>query len=376
MATALFVVGAVVAVSSWATLLATFVLPRGRSFYSAPSRIVTRVVRLGFIAIARLLSRYEAKDSILATVGPVALLAQLAAILGSIVVAFAFMDYRWAHSLGLAFGESASAVFTLGLARIAGSANDVVLVLAAASGAIAIALQIGYLPTIYQSFSRRETLVTLMESRAGIPAWGPEVLMRHQLVSTIDALPALYRSWEGWAAEVAESHTTQPVLMYFRSPEPGFSWVLALLAILDAASMHLAVSPERAPSEARLCLRMGFTCLRRLAATLGWPYMKDPHPDSPIDLEYESFAAAVAQLERYGFPLERTAAEAWPHFKGWRVNYEQIAYRFADYLVAPHAPWSGGRKHLSEALVLPDRPPHRTPGGDNFYDRSFRDGAT
>ncbi|HWD24746.1 MAG TPA: hypothetical protein VG368_04725 [Acidimicrobiales bacterium] len=375
MNTALFVLGALVAASTWATLLATFVLPRGQSVYSAPSRLTTRMVRLCFVGISRMLPSFGAKDSVLALVGPIALLAQLALILGSIVVGFAFMDLRWSGSFGLAFGESSSAVFTLGLSRIAGSANDVVLVLAAASGAIAIALQIGYLPTIYQSFARRETLVTLMESRAGIPAWGPEVLIRHQLVATLDALPGLYRAWEGWAAEVAESHTTQPVLMFFRSPEPGFSWVLALLAILDAAALHLAVAPDIAPSEARLCLRMGFTALNRLGGTLGWAIEADPHPDAPIALEFSSFEAAFVQLKRFDFPCERSAVDAWPHFKGWRVNYEQMAYRFADYLMAPHSPWSGPRRHLDETLVLPDRPPHRNPNGDLLFDFQLREGS-
>jgi hypothetical protein len=350
------------------------VLPRGRSLFSSPTRLVTRAVRALFVGLSRTVPSFSMKDSVLALVGPVALLAQLATILGLLLVGFACMDYWWAGSFSLAFGESAAGIFTLGLVRIAGSTNDVVLVLAAASGAIAIALQIGYLPTIYQSFARRESLVTLMESRAGIPAWGPEVLLRHQLVSTIDALPELYRAWEGWSAEVAESHTTLPVLMYFRSPEPGYSWVLALLAVLDAASLHLAVSPSQAPSEARLCLRMGFTALRRLARTLAWRVDFDPRPDAPLLLEYSAFEAAVAQLERSGFPVERAAAEAWPHFKGWRVNYEMVAYRFADYLMAPHAPWSGPRSHLDEAITLPDRPPHRSPDGDLISDNRWREG--
>ena len=374
MSVALFIVGVALVVATWATLLATFVLPRGRSLFSAPSRLATRGVRALLVGCSSLVASFSKKDSVLALVGPVALLVQLAALLGSLLVGFAFMDYRWAGSFSLAFGESAAGVFTLGLTKIAGSTNDVVLVLAAASGAVAIALQIGYLPTIYQSFARREALVTLMESRAGIPAWGPEVLIRHQLVSTIDSLPDLYKAWETWAAEVAESHTTQPVLIYFRSPEPGFSWVLALLAVLDAASLHLAVLPNQAPSEARLCLRMGFTALRRLGRTLGWEIDHDPRPESPILLEYSAFEAAVAQLERFGFPIERSAAEAWPHFKGWRVNYETLAYRFADYLIAPHAPWSGPRAHLDETITLPDRPPHRAPDGDVVYDSRLRDG--
>src|SRR6202042_2948825 len=101
-----------------------------------------------------------------------------------------------------------------------------------------------------------------LESRAGSPAWGPELLARHRLVGIVDQLPSLYADWERWAADVAESHTTYPVLIYFRSSRPLDSWVLSLLAILDSAALYLALAPSRAPSEARLCLRMGYTCLR------------------------------------------------------------------------------------------------------------------
>jgi len=55
----------------------------------------------------------------------------------------------------------------------------------------------------------------------------------------------------------------------------------------------------------------------------------------PIDLTFEEFAEAVAMLEQVGFPLERSAEEAWPDFRGWRVNYETVAYRQADRLTAP-----------------------------------------
>ena len=89
-----------------------------------------------------------------------------------------------------------------------------------------VALQIAYLPALYSSFNRREGLVALLESRAGVPAWGPELLARHQLVGINDTLPELYAGWEVWAADVAESHTTYPVLLLFRSPEPWYSWLL------------------------------------------------------------------------------------------------------------------------------------------------------
>jgi hypothetical protein len=240
---------------------------------------------------------------------------------------------------------------------------------------VAIALQIGYLPAIYQAFNRRESLVTLLEARAGLPAWGPELLARHQLIQTLDALPELYSDWETWSAEVAETHTSYPVLLLFRSPQPWYSWVLALLAVLDACAMHLALSPAAAPSDARMCMRMGFTCLRRIASTLGWSYDPDPLPDSELQLTFEEFEYAVEVLAATGFPMERTPAEAWPHFQGWRVNYESIAYRLADRVVAPRAPWSGERRHLSETLTTPVRPPHRSPDGDVKDDARFRASA-
>ena len=66
-------------------------------------------------------------------------------------------------------------------------------------------------------------------------------------------------------------------------------------------------------------------------------------------------------LSHVGFPMERTAEEAWPDFRGWRVNYETVAYHLCDHLTAPPAPWSGRRRHLRSGVVAPLRPPQRTP---------------
>jgi hypothetical protein len=236
---------------------------------------------------------------------------------------------------------------------------------------VIVALQIAYLPALYSSFNRRESLVALLESRAGIPAWGPELLARHQLVGITDTLPDLYAAWEEWAADVAETHTTYPVLLLFRSPESWYSWLLGLIAVLDAAAMHLALAPSGASSQARLCLRMGFTLLNRIATTVGWEVDPDPNPDGPIDLTFEEFERAVAMLVSVGFATERSAEDAWADFRGWRVNYESVAYRMADRLTVPPAPWSGQRRHMRSGPVEPRRPPQRRPdGGEPFvYDR-------
>jgi hypothetical protein len=140
--------------------------------------------------------------------------------------------------------------------------------------------------------------------------------------------------------------------------------MLGLLAVLDAAALQLALSPSTAPSQARLCLRMGFTLTNRIATSLGWEVNFDPQPDEPIQLTFEEFEIAVIVLQAAGFPLERTAEEAWPDFHGWRVNYEESMYHLTDRLTAPPAKWSGGRRHLHKASEDPHRPPHRQPGSN------------
>jgi hypothetical protein len=277
------------------------------------------------------------------------------------VLGFGLMLTPTVHSLSEGLLQSLTSLFTVGAVHVGGPADTGIDIAVGATWVVIVALQIAYLPALYGAFSRREGLVSLLESRAGTPAWGPELLARHQLVGITDTLPGLYAAWEAWAADVAESHTTYPILLLFRSPEPWFSWLLGLLAVLDGAAMHLALSPSSATSQARLCLRMGFTLLQRIAFTLRWTVDPDPSPEGPIQLTYEEFANAVVMLEQVGFHTERSAEEAWPDFRGWRVNYESIAYRLADRLTAPPTPWSGPRRHLHSGPVEPRRPPQRNP---------------
>ena len=183
-----------------------------------------------------------------------------------------------------AFTAAGSSLFTLGFAEPAGAAPAVIVFAAAATGLAIVTLQIAYLPTLYAAFNRRETEVALLNARAGVPSWGPELLARTHYalgsgVSTIDTLPDLYARWERWAADVAESHTTYLPLVRFRSPRPLSSWVTALLAVLDSAALLLALSPKSAPVvPARLCLRGGFLCFNQIARAMG---IDDPRGARP-----------------------------------------------------------------------------------------------
>jgi hypothetical protein len=148
--------------------------------------------------------------------------------------------------------------------------------------------------------------------------------------------------------------------MRFRSPQPLSSWLVGLLAVMDSAAMLLAISPSRERIEPRLCLRMGFTALRQMCRAVGMDVDHDPDPDAETQLTFEEFETAVQRLHDVGFEVERTAVEAWPHFKGWRVNYEPLAYALAYKTDAVPALWSGPRRFPHEPMA-PIRPPNRAP---------------
>lgn len=337
----------------------TLVVPRG--YTSRLSIIIARTVKWTYRTAAGRLPTYEQRDALLASQAPASLLVQLLTWVVLLIIGFGLIIWPLhPGGLGGAIRESGSSLLTLGFATTNRPAATFVSFAAAGLGLIVIALQVGYLPTLYSAFNRRETLVARLQSRAGEPAWGPEVLARHELVGTVDNLPLLYDDWETWAADVAESHSNYPALVYFRSPQPLRSWIVGLLAVLDSAALYLACCPSTAPSEARLALRMGFTCLRDIATTLGIAFDPDPRPDAPIQLSYDDYLTGIARMQGAGFELERSPEDAWPHFRGWRVNYEQIAYELADRVDAVPAPWSGPRRGEDAPLAI-RRPVNRVP---------------
>jgi hypothetical protein len=187
------------------------------------------------------------------------------------------------------------------------------------------------------------------------------LLARQALIGDVAYLPHIYERWTEWAADISESHTNYRTLVYFRSPDPANSWLLGLLAVLDAAALHLSLCPSIAPPEARPLVRVGYVTLRKLAHSLGLPVSDDPHPEDPIVLTRDEYDEAVEHMRRAGWTFERTPDEAWPHFHGWRVNYEGAAYGLARHLDLPPAMWSGPRPRRRSGPLLPVRPPHREP---------------
>jgi hypothetical protein len=359
-----FAVGVVFVLGAAASVFSTLVVPRGSN--SRLGMILSAVLGAVLESWEKRLPRFEQRDKVLALRAPLFLVFQLIIWLVLFLVGFALIGWPQTGGLREGFVYAGSSMFTLGFASTTGDSIGLVTtaLLTAATGLVTVALQISYLPTLYAAFNRRETLVTLLESRGGDPVWGPEILARHILVDIEDNLPQLYTDWERWAADVAESHTNYHILVWFRSPNPLRNWVIGLMAVLDAAALQSALNPLTAPSECRLVLRMGFTALRDIAGALRIPFDPDPHPEDPIQIDIEEFGRAVVHLETAGWVRERDIEEAYANFRGWRVNYEQIAWALADRIEAPAALWSGPRRHRHTVQTAPKRPEDRRPSRD------------
>ena len=354
------VVGGLLVLTSVSSVTATLIV--SRSVRSRLTRWVDRAVDWTYQLLVARAADFRRRDRILATQAAAILLAQLAAWLLVAYLGFALLLWPFAtRGVVSAFVDAGSSMFTLGFAVPAGAAPAVIVFLAAAVGLVIVTLQIAYLPTLYGAFNRRETEVALLNARAGVPSWGPELLARTHYalgsgVSTLDTMPDLYTQWERWAADVTESHTTYLPLVRFRSPTPLSSWVTALLAVLDSAALILTLSPDSAPVvPARLCLRSGFLCFNRIARAMGFEIPEEADPEAGISLTYAEFLEGVARMSEVGFPVERTPEEAWPEFVGWRVNYERAAYAVAAAVYAVPAKWSGPRRHEATSMA-PIRP--------------------
>src|SRR6202046_3408987 len=344
------VIGAFIVLATGWSVLGTLVVPR--RIRSRIPRMVFIVNRSVFQFFADKAGSYERRGRMLAVQAPVQLIGQVVAWLALYQLGFGLLMWPLVGNgdLGSAMEQTGSALCTLGFLVPHTSGAAALSPLAALAGLGTVALQIGYLPTLYAAFNRREALITMLDSRAGVPSWGPELLARTHYglgsgVSAVGELPALFDSWEQWSADVSESHTTYVPLIWFRSPRPLSSWVTAQLAILDAAALYLALRPKESDViQARLCLRGGFTCLGNIARAIGIPIPFDADPNDGISLSYNDFTEAIERLRKVDYPIERPIEDAWTDFLGWRVNYEAAAYALALTIDAPPALWSGPRR--------------------------------
>ena len=337
---AVFVTGVAIVARTLLSAVRAFILPRGAR--DAIVGFVFRELRRAFNLLAPKRLPYRDRDRIFAYYAPVAL--ATLAVTWLILVMFGFAAMYWglgSHTAGDAIRLSGSSLLTLGFATPSGGIETVLTFIEAISGLGLAALLVGYLPTMYAAFARRELDVNLLEVRADRPASAAAMLIRYHRLGRFDVLSSEWRRWETWFADVEESHTTLSALAFYRSAQPEHSWIIAAGAVLDAAALSRALLDIPREVQADLAIRAGYIALRRIADFFGIEYEAAPARTDPTSVTREKFDAVAAQLETAGLPLHADRDAAFLDFSGWRVNYDRPLLALSRLILAPEALWNG-----------------------------------
>ena len=339
----IFITGLLIVIFTLSSAVSTFVLPRAAR--SQLNRLVFGLLRRITDFTLHFTKTYSRRDAIMAYYAPIGLMLLLPTWYLLTLCGYAAMYWGLGvESLFAALRLSGSSLFTLGFDI---SKTPVVTVFAfseAMIGLMLVGLLIAYLPTMYAAFSRREQVVNMLEVRAGSPPSALEMLLRFNRNQGLEKLSDYWKIWESWFADIEESHTTLPALIFFRSPRAENSWVTAAGAVLDAASITLSAIEIPYEISAALSIRAGFLALRRIATYFDIPNPEDPrYPDFPICVERSEFEDVLNQLAAAGLPLKPDREKAWRDFAGWRVNYDRALILLCGLVMAPEAPWSSDR---------------------------------
>lgn len=322
----------------------TVILPRRVSRRLRLARLFYRATWPPWRAGARLLSTRR-REAFLAVYGPLSLLLLLALWAVGIVFAFGMMQWAAGSALSLVAGRpglatdvymSGTTFFTLGLGDVVPhtSLAKMLTVVEAGTGFSFLAIVIGYLPVIYQAFSRREGPIALLDARAGSPPTASELLWRHRTDRSGERLGELLREWEHWAADVLESHLSYPPLAYFRSQHSNQSWLAALTTILDASALVIVGREGWCVMQAELT----FAIARHAVVDLAQVFDTPPRAPPVERLAPDQLERLLARLEGDGLELRRRT-DFMARLGKLRGMYEPLVSALADQFAVSLPPW-------------------------------------
>ena len=309
------------------------------------------------------------RENSLSWFGPLSLLVLLALWAFGIVLAFGILHWSAGSALKMDGGAprflddlylSGTTFFTLGMGDVVPRVALAKLLTVCESGLgfAFLAIIIGYLPVIYQAFSRREIAISLLDARAGSPPSAAELLRRHRADRHRADLTRLLAEWEHWAAEVLESHLSYPVLAYFRSQHSNQSWLAALTAMLDTSALVMTGFDGWCMHQAELTFAMARHAVVDLAQVFS-----ARQPAGPVDrLPDAQFDRLLERLRDADLQFEEDGARA--RLAELRGMYEPYVAALSNHLALPLPAWVREQDHLDNWQAAPWKidPAARQPG--------------
>ena len=320
-----------------------------------PRRVQRRVRFMGFYfrltwavwkRLAVRLALGRGRESMLSHFGPLSMLGLFSTWTFALIIGFGLLEWTLQPATSVPGGGSplfeqlymsGITFFTLGYGDVtphSGSAR-LVAVMEAGTGLGFIAVVIGYLPVLYQLFSRREAHVIQLDGRAGSPPTAVAMLCRHAEADGLGKLDELLREWEVWGSELLESHLSYPMLAYYRSQHDNQSWLGAMAAVMDCCALILVGVKELSPLQARMTFSMARQVVVEMARSFAISPSRYDGGDRLPEAAYQRMEAAFAQagLEWEGGPEAKTALQAL------RATYEPLLDGLAQHLLLMLPGW-------------------------------------
>src|SRR5947209_17168581 len=332
----------------------TVVLPRRVSSRFRLSRFFYMTTWVLWSSVARKMRPGSRRDLCLSYFGPLSLLLLLVVWAAVLILAFSLIQWGLVSALHaperqVTFGTylymSGTTFVTLGFGDVIPlfGMGRFLAVAEAGIGFLFLALIVGYVPIIYQAFSRRELEISLLDARAGSPPGATELLRRHYRNQQVEELVRYLSEWERWCAELLESHLSYPVLTYYRSQHERQSWLAALTTILDVCALFI-VGFEGISEPT---VRFTFAITRHAAVDLAQIFGTPPMNTRLSRLSPEDFARMRDALADVGLTF-RHEEDAEKRLYEIRLIYEPFVIALADHLLVNLPPWIPATKTVDD----------------------------
>ncbi len=295
--------------------------------------------------VTALISSRKRREALFGFYGPISLLILLGVWAAGLILSFGLLHYGAGSAVEVAGSRpsfitdlylSGTTFFTLGLGDVV-PRSPLARALTVAESGVGfgfLAIVIGYLPVLYQAFSRREVNISLLDARAGTPPSAAELLRRHSYPHGQDALRQLLHDWERWSAELMESHLSYPVLAFFRSQHDNQSWLGSLTAILDTCALVMVGLEGACERQAELT----FAIARHAAVDLSQVFGSAPRSQPQQRLTAAELSRLREVLASAGLKL-RDGPEADRRLAELRQMYEPYVESLASYLKLSLPTW-------------------------------------
>jgi hypothetical protein len=334
-----------IAIILWDTF-ETIILPRRVTRRIRLTSLFYRIAWKPSSIFAITVKNVREREKVLGLFGPLSLIVLLG--IWATVLIFGYALIYWGSYSQLASSNepvpfwidlylSGETFFTLGYGDVAPIhwIGRFVAVVETANGFGLLAVVISYLPVLYQSFSRREASISLLDARAGSPSSAVELLRRHRVDERFERLEELLGEWERWSAELLESHLSYPVLCFFRSQHDNQSWLRAITTVLDTCALVMVGLKDGPAWQAR----MTFAMTRHAVVDIAQVLKSKPAPKVACEnrLNPTDFDRVCELLRQNGMEFQTEEVET--RLNQLREMYEPYVFALSAYLLMPLPPW-------------------------------------